>query len=52
MRYAKLSELERPNPDTDSKSLLDLMTQGQPFSFLPFIHHALLVFSKDVSTFV
>lgn len=46
-RYPKLQDLERTQED--GKSLAELMMQGQPFTFLPFIHHALLVFSPDVA---
>ena len=28
------------------------MMQGQPFTFLPFIHHALLNYSSDVASYV
>ena len=49
-RYPKLQELERTQ--NDGTKLIDMMLQGQPFTFLPFIHHALLVFSPDVAEYV
>lgn len=50
MRYAKLQDFDKQQED--GTTLHDLVVQGHPFVFLPFVHHALLGFSSDVAAFV
>lgn len=50
VRYAKLQDLDRPQQD--GPTLQELLMQGQPFVFLPFVHHALLGYSPEVAAYV
>ena len=50
MRYAKLTDLDKKSEH--GPTVTELMMQGQAFSYLPFIHHALLAFSSEIAAFV
>jgi hypothetical protein len=51
VRYAKVTDLDSTQIVQNGFSLQQLLMQGMPFAYLPFVHHALLAFSPEIQAF-